>query len=152
MKLKITKYSALIAIFSFALSAPLLPLCAQTQSDPDAKAAMAKAAMAKAAMAKASMATAEKLKTIIVPKVDFEQTPLKEALTFLQEQSRLHDPEKKGVNFMVRDPSVLDKPITLKLTNISLMTALQYACGQSSLRFTIEKHTVVLKPAKAKGK
>lgn len=142
MKLKITKYSALIAIFSFALSAPLLPLCAQTQSDPDAK----------AAMAKASMATAEKLKTIIVPKVDFEQTPLKEALTFLQEQSRLHDPEKKGVNFMVRDPSVLDKPITLKLTNISLMTALQYACGQSSLRFTIEKHTVVLKPAKAKGK
>ena len=137
MKLKITKYSALIAIFSFALSAPLLPLCAQTQSDPDAK---------------ASMATAEKLKTIIVPKVDFEQTPLKEALTFLQEQSRLHDPEKKGVNFMVRDPSVLDKPITLKLTNISLMTALQYACGQSSLRFTIKKHTVVLKPAKAKGK
>jgi hypothetical protein len=142
MKLKITKYSALIAIFSFALSAPLLPLCAQTQSDPDAK----------AAMAKASMATAEKLKTIIVPKVDFEQTPLKEALTFLQEQSRLHDPEKKGVNFMVRDPSVLDKPITLKLTNISLMTALQYACSLSSLRFTIEKHTVVLKPAKAKGK
>lgn len=142
MKLKITKYSALIAIFSFALSAPLLPLCAQTQSDPDAK----------ASMAKASMATAEKLKTIIVPKVDFEQTPLKEALTFLQEQSRLHDPEKKGVNFMVRDPSVLDKPITLKLTNISLMTVLQYACGQSSLRFTIKKHTVVLKPAKAKGK
>jgi hypothetical protein len=147
MKLKITKYSALIAIFSFALSAPLLPLCAQTQSDPDAK-----AAMAKAAMAKASMATAEKLKTIIVPKVDFEQTPLKEALTFLQEQSRLHDPEKKGVNFIVRDPSVLDKPITLKLTNISLMTALQYACSLSSLRFTIKKHTVVLKPAKAKGK
>ena len=142
MKLKITKYSALIAIFSFALSAPLLPLCAQTQSDPDAK----------AAMAKASMATAEKMKTIIVPKVDFEQTPLKEALTFLLEQSRLHDPEKKGVNFYVRDPSVLDKPITLKLTNISLMTALQSACDQSSLRFTIEKHTVVLKPAKAKGK
>jgi hypothetical protein len=142
MKLKITKYSALIAIFSFALSAPLLPLCAQTQSDPDAK----------AAMAKASMATAEKLKTIIVPKVDFEQTPLKEVLTFLLEQSRLHDPEKKGVNFYVRDPSVLDKPITLKLTNISLMNALQYACSLSSVSYTIEKHTVVLKPAKAKGK
>ena len=134
MKLKITKYSALIAFFCLALSAPLL--CAQTQSDPDAK---------------ASMATAEKLKTIIVPKVDFEQTPLKEALTFLLEQSRLHDPEKKGVNFIVRDPSVLDKPITLKLTNISLMTALQYACSLSSLRYTIEKHCVVLKPAKAKG-
>ena len=134
MKLKITKHSALIAFFCLALSAPLL--CAQTQSDPDEK---------------ASMATAEKLKTIIVPKVDFEQTPLKEVLTFLLEQSRLHDPEKKGVNFIVRDPSVLDKPITLKLTNISLMTALQYACSLSSLRYTIEKHCVVLKPAKAKG-
>jgi len=53
----------------------------------------------------------EKLKTIIIPRVDFEDTTVEEAIDFLRQRaSELDvtetDPAKKGVNFVIRRPRV----------------------------------------------
>ncbi|MCP3968203.1 MAG: hypothetical protein GY750_00755 [Lentisphaerae bacterium] len=44
----------------------------------------------------------EKLKSIIIPKVNFEDLPLPTAINFLREQSQNRDPEGKGVNIFLR--------------------------------------------------
>ncbi|MEI6178370.1 MAG: Amuc_1098 family type IV pilus outer membrane protein, partial [Verrucomicrobiota bacterium] len=50
-----------------------------------------------------------KLRSIIIPKINFEQTTVEEAINFLRQRSYELDtmelnPEKKGVNFVVRRP------------------------------------------------
>ncbi|MCF6314570.1 MAG: hypothetical protein L3J39_19130, partial [Verrucomicrobiales bacterium] len=74
-----------------------------------------------------------KLKNIILPKVEFQDTPLKEALATLQEQSaefdvQAIDPATKGVNFNLSESvkGAEDEGITLNLSNVPLVTALKY--------------------------
>ena len=135
MKLKITKHSALITIFCLALSAPIL--CAETQIEQDQK---------------ASMATWKKTQSIMVPKVDFKQTPLKEALTIILKQARELDPEMKEVNFIVADAELADKPITLTLTKVPVEIVLHYLLDISRAAFRVEKNNVVFRPFKVNGK
>ena len=57
----------------------------------------------------------EKLKTIIVPRIDFEDTTVEEAIDFLRlRASELDttelDPAKKGVNFVIRRPRATPAP------------------------------------------
>ena len=132
MKLNTTKHSSLVTFLCLMLSAPIL--CAETQIEQDQK---------------ASMATWKKTQSIMVPKVDFKQTPLKEALAFLQEQSRLHDPEKKGVTITLEDNHVADKPITLKLTNTPLSTVLQHVASASKCSITGDKNGPIFKDDEA---
>ena len=94
-------------------------------------------------------AISQKAQAIVVPKVDFKQTPLKEALTFLQEQARIHDPEKKRVIYItVEDADVADKPITLALTNTPIWTVLQYVAIEADCSMTTGKNGIVLKRRK----
>jgi len=135
MKLNTTKHSSLVSFLCLMLSAPIL--CAETQSEQDQKAAMA---------------VREKLKTIIVPKVEFKQTPLKEALTITLKQARELDPEMKEVNFIVADAELADKPITLTLTKVPVEIVLHYLLDISRAAFRVEKNNVVFRPFKVNGK
>ncbi|MDD3155542.1 MAG: hypothetical protein PHS41_11815 [Victivallaceae bacterium] len=44
----------------------------------------------------------KKLKSITIPKIDFEEVSIPTAILYLQEQSKQHDPEQIGVNFHLR--------------------------------------------------
>lgn len=46
-----------------------------------------------------------KLRDIVLDEVSFDGLPLAEVLRFVSEESRKHDPEKKGINFLLK-PSV----------------------------------------------
>ncbi len=110
-----------------------------------------------------------KLKNIIIPAVDFEDTPLSEAVEFMRMRSRELDnteidPAKKGINFIIRggkkkesadagmsvgfgatDPNeaVISE---LRLTNIPLIQLLQFVCEQAGLRYRVGEYAITLLP------
>ncbi len=116
-----------------------------------------------------------KLRTIIIPRIDFENTTLEEAIDFLRQRSRELDtvepnPEKKGVSFVIRKPRAAagGAPLEdsglpgatlgeagpgsavipeLKLSNVPLATALKYITDETKMRYRVDDFAVTLVPA-----
>ncbi|MEM6915375.1 MAG: hypothetical protein AAF491_02320 [Verrucomicrobiota bacterium] len=94
-----------------------------------------------------------KLESIIIPDIDFVDTPLRDALSFLQQKSMELDPEtdpdKKGINLILeKGPSDPEPKITLKLTRISLKEAFEYIASLSGLECQLTPDYLLLKPEK----
>jgi len=106
---------------------------------------------------------ARKLREIVLPVIDFEDTTLEEAVDFLRLRcieldAKEADPIKKGVNFVVAPtkepvvgPLADGTPETgikgpriqsLRLRNVPLGGALKYICQASGTRFEIDDHAV----------
>ena len=104
-----------------------------------------------------------KLRGIVIPVIDFEDTTLEEAVDFLRLRcvdldADEADPVKKGVNFVVAptqepavDPFAEGSPKagikgpriqSLRLRNVPLGEALKYICQASGTRFEIDDHAV----------
>ena len=94
----------------------------------------------------------EKLKGIRIPTVEFKDTPLRDALAFLQQKSveldlNERDPNRKGINIVLgTGGGVGDTPITLKLTNVPLSEALRYTANLAQLKYKVESHAVTVVP------
>lgn len=116
----------------------------------------------------------EKLKRIVIPSLEFEDTPLRSALDFIQRQSvNLDnietDVNKKGVNIILdaalsgsaggdtfggfgdggggtTASSSVDTPVTLKLTQVPLGEAIRYTTGLANLKYKVENHAIVVVP------
>lgn len=116
-----------------------------------------------------------KLKTIQIPVIDFEDTSVEEAIDFLRLRSieldtQELDPNKKGINFVIRKPrsggsgdAGLDADAAgglgaaqdpgalrikeLRLRNVPLAEALKYICEQTKLRYKVDEFAVTLVPA-----
>ncbi|MEM7011701.1 MAG: M56 family metallopeptidase, partial [Verrucomicrobiota bacterium] len=90
----------------------------------------------------------EKLQNIVIPSVEFVDTPLSDALQFLVKMSAEldddPDPAQRGINLILRDSDAANKALTLKLSNVPVGEALRYTAQLSKLKMTIEKHSVVL--------
>lgn len=114
----------------------------------------------------------QKLRNIIVPIIDFEDTSVEEAIDYLRVRSiELDtfelDPEKKGVNFFIRKsaPSGGDDGLDagggsapgtqriseLRLRNVPLAEALNYICEATRLRWSVDEFAVNIKPATETG-
>jgi len=120
----------------------------------------------------------EKLRSIVIPSINFEDTTVEEAIDFLRQRSRELDnreldPDRKGVNFVIRRPRTADAagsdagadldgfgglPVgggnlgalrirELRLRNVPLAVALQYICDQAGLRYRVDDFAVTLVPA-----
>lgn len=116
-----------------------------------------------------------KLKTIQIPVIDFEDTSVEEAIDFLRlrsielDTSEL-DPNRKGINFVIRKPRTggggdagLDADAAgglgaaqdpgalrikeLRLRNVPLAEALRYICEATKLRYKVDEFAVTLVPA-----
>jgi general secretion pathway protein D len=115
-----------------------------------------------------------KLKTITIPVIDFEDTSVEEAIDFLRLRSiELDvgelDPNKKGINFVIRKPrgggggdAGLDADAAaglgaapdpgslrikeLRLRNVPLAEALKYITEQTRLRYKVDEFAVTLVP------
>ncbi|MEY5018946.1 MAG: hypothetical protein RLZ22_34 [Verrucomicrobiota bacterium] len=123
----------------------------------------------------------DKLRRIIIPRIDLEDTTVEEAIDFLRMRSieldTLElDPTRKGVNFVVRRPKIApigapdaglepsqDNAISnindpgslrvkeLRVRNVPIAVALQYICDQTSLRYKIDDFAVALVPNIERG-
>ena len=125
-----------------------------------------------------------KLSSIFVPKIDFEDTTVEEAIEILRMRayeldSTELDPNKKGINFVVRRPKAtvaaadagvaagaagaadaLPLGVTdpgalrvkeLRLRNLPLAVVLKYICEQTKLRYKVDDYAVTLVPATESG-
>ena len=116
-----------------------------------------------------------KLKSITIPVIDFEDTSVEEAIDFLRLRSieldtQELDPTRKGINFVIRKPRTggtgdagLDADAAgglgaaadpgslrireLRLRNVPLAEALKYICEQTKLRYKVDDFAVTLVPA-----
>ncbi|MEO1855942.1 MAG: Amuc_1098 family type IV pilus outer membrane protein, partial [Rubritalea sp.] len=113
-----------------------------------------------------------KLQNIALPVVDFEDVTVDQAIDILRQRARELDtleldPSKKGVNFVVRTPTVTgaaadddiasefgggSKPgsktiSSLQLRNVPLEVVVKQICDVTQLRYKVEDYAVVLLPA-----
>ncbi len=98
----------------------------------------------------------EKLRRIVIPRIDFEDTSIEEAIDFLRMRSIEHDtleqdPTRKGVKFEVRltrsEVNSTDSlRVRLRLRDIPLAVVLKYICDQTKLRFKVDDIAVTLIP------
>lgn len=109
----------------------------------------------------------KKLKEIIIDRIDFEDVSIATAAKYLKERSKEKDPEKVGVNIVLRgkinQPITADgdeileeevvsnedegptiQPLTMMVDNIPLESAIKYICNQANLKYRIEKYAVVI--------
>lgn len=117
-----------------------------------------------------------KLRTIVVPQINFEDTTVEEAIDFLRQRAfeldtTTTDPASKGVNFVIRRPN---KPAAgapdagldagaalplgggadpsalrikeLRIRNVPLAVALKYICDATKLRYKVDEFAVTLVP------
>lgn len=115
----------------------------------------------------------EKLKTIILPSVEFDDTPLKDAIRFLEERSAEldtsePDPSQRGVRIALDglasntpdapaadagfgfesspQSDVLDTKISLRLSNVPLAEALRYTTSLAQTKFRVGTDKVEVVP------
>jgi general secretion pathway protein D len=122
-----------------------------------------------------------KLRNIIIPKIDFEDRTVEEAIDYLRlraaelDVTQL-DPAKKGVNLVIRRPkgNALGGGVAaeaeagaedllgagdlgaarideLRLRNVPLGVALKYICDKTKLRFKVDDFAVTLVPMTEEG-
>ena len=104
-----------------------------------------------------------KLETIIIPKIDFHEVTVREALDLLKKKSVELDASspagRKGANIVLKLPDAAsgkakskdasnpaDARITVSLTNIPMIEALKYVTGLANLKFKVEPYAVSVVP------
>ena len=113
-----------------------------------------------------------RLNRIIIPRVDFRDATVRQAITFLQQRSRdldttEADAERRGINIVLKLPSTpppapaaleiegegpsapaysADSRITLNLTNVPLYEALRYVATLAGLKVKVEPFAVSIVP------
>jgi hypothetical protein len=121
----------------------------------------------------------QKMRTIVIPEINFENVTVEEAVDFLRQKAAELDtyeldPAKKGVNFIIRrprpaasapaadgsapsdalafaqDPGTIVIP-QLRIRNVPLQIALQYICDAGKLRFVTDDFSVTLTPQNETG-
>ena len=104
--------------------------------------------------ARSTQAITDKIDSIKIPRIDFTDSSIREALDFIKKRARdLDDSEqdvgKKGVNIVLKLPPDADAsayPITLALDDVPLRAALEYVSQAANLKIKIEPYAVVVVP------
>ena len=111
-----------------------------------------------------------RLNRIVIPRVEFRDATVRQAVSFLQQRSRdldttESDPERRGVNIVLKLPATPSAPpvtgiegesaaptfspdsrITLNLTNVPLYEALRYVATLAGLKVKVEPFAVSIVP------
>jgi len=101
---------------------------------------------------KAKLAALEKkLKTIVLPSIEFSNTPLKSAIDFIVQKSveldaAESDVQKKGINcVLVGDPKELQSiRISVKITNAPIGEILRYTLSLAGMGYQVQPNAVVI--------
>jgi len=93
----------------------------------------------------------ERARRIILPKVEFRDATLTEALEFLGKKSRELDEEKQGVNLRAKPGAGDGVKITLSLANVPLIEAANYVAQLANAKFVAEGVSLIFLPADKSG-
>lgn len=81
---------------------------------------------------------------VVIPKIDFHDVTLAEAVQALGLMSKTASAGKVTPNIIVKNPEMAKKPITLNLANIPMTDAIDYLARMSGGKAVYEKHAVVI--------
>lgn len=87
---------------------------------------------------------AQKMRTIIIPKIEFTEVPLPDALNFLSTEARKHDPLKMGVNIVLLTREKAPPKITLSVRNLSLSSSLGFVTEITGYVYEIRDSVIVV--------
>ena len=95
-----------------------------------------------------------KLDEIIIPRIDFRDATIREALDFLKQRAVAldttdQDPTRRGINIVLKVPAdspEADARITLSLNDIPLRAAIDYVAKAANLKLKIEPYAVAVVP------
>jgi len=92
---------------------------------------------------------ARRAEKLIMPKVEFRESTVKEIVAFLNKATKDLDPLKIGVPLEL-SPAVLEERnetrITLTLHNVPVIEVIKYVTNLANLRYAIEKDKVLISP------
>jgi len=93
-----------------------------------------------------------KLDEIIIPRINFTDAKISEAVEYLRERSAALDTEggedgERGVNIVLKlDAAAASQTVTTELANLPLREALVYITNLANLKFKIEPYAVLIVP------
>ncbi len=90
----------------------------------------------------------QKLRSLVIKQVDFNDATIEDAVRFLTDQSRLVDSEGTGINFLIRNEQVKQqgKTFSLKLSNVPVGEVLRYITNLAGVRYRLEEFAVFIVP------
>jgi general secretion pathway protein D len=105
----------------------------------------------------------DKLQGIVIPECNFTDADLADILNYLQDQSKVIDPKKEGVNFVFKgeptssgeivaagtpatSPMQMTRSLTLALKDVSLIKILDFIQNLSSYKYKVEEHVIYVFP------
>ena len=151
-----TQAASRLAVFMTAQPVPIAQPVPAASTTEKTDSAVALIPAASDPNAKAILAA--KLNSLRIDHLDFKDTPLGDVIGALQAKSKQADPDKQGVNFVLRvKPAAAGTPanpasspaptITLTLADVSLADALGEITKAARLRSSVEEYAVYLRPA-----
>ena len=93
-----------------------------------------------------------KLDEIIVPRINFTDATVREAIEYLRQRSDVLDteainPADRGVNIVLKlDQAAASQTVTIDLANLPLREALTYITNLANLKFKVEPFAVLIVP------
>jgi len=95
-----------------------------------------------------------KLDEIVIPKIDFNEATVREALDFIKQRAAAldtvdQDPSRKGINIVLKlppDSADSGSKITLSLTDVPLRAAIDYVARAANLKLKVEPYAVLVVP------
>lgn len=103
-------------------------------------------------MSRGTQSISRKLDEIVIPRINFTDATVREAIEFLRQRSEALDTEametgERGVNIVLKlDQAAASQTVTLDLANLPLREALTYITNLANLKFKIEPYAVLIVP------
>ncbi len=86
-----------------------------------------------------------KLRTFMVPIIELQGAGLEEVVEFLRIRSRELDPQKKGVDFVLKvSQEAARKPVTLNMVGVPLEEVLRYATEMTGTVYRVDEYAVTI--------
>jgi hypothetical protein len=96
-----------------------------------------------------AQSTKNPLKGLIIPRIDFRNATFSAALDFFRQEAAK---QSVNVSFVPQlPPEQLNKPVTLSLSQIPFLDALNYLCQLDDATYRVEQYAIVILPAAAAG-
>lgn len=98
---------------------------------------------------KAAEATMNRLQTIVIDRVNFQDLDIAAAVQFLAQKSKQLDPTHRGINFVLGAINPGDKvhrSISVVLDSVPIADLLQYIEQQTNLHYSVGDNIVTFKP------
>jgi lipopolysaccharide export system protein LptA len=104
-----------------------------------------RASVAVAAEPEAESPMEKKLKSIIVPRLEFQDAHIEDALEFFRAVSREADPKRHGVNIVYKPRAGQDNPsVSMSLTQVPLFDAIRFLTEVGGVDFRITDSAVII--------